>query len=922
MSMTTELPVAFTVLINTDDEKTPMVRKGVRPSWTGAILLLLILGFVQLAQAQLSGPPTANCHITDGTFTACPNGQAEWSDVQPLAFHATNSFLYVNQDAAHSFLYLLYDFPSRTAPLGPTESVQVNFSTVSPESGVPAFEKYKISIFANGQIQVVENGQTVTADRIAGTAGFGPSPNSAVPHLIAELQVPLTPGTGTVYSPDPLFWSASPPPPTPTPPPSPSPTPTPDPCPTDPGKTYNRCVKADLNNAQANATQAAIACGLAGALCSTPLGIPICGPAEIPLLIQSALFASLAAEIGRKLGGDPPGVDFTVPPDPNFTVIAQPATYSLSIPTSGLTAQEADAFNALAVNMQQLIALEQAETTALAREEGASLAGNTFWVNQQMQAARKFGGQAGVLYSQLPELQANIGAAFKAAGIQFTFTPNDVLTFLAEINPNSPPSEQQQQFVLAQNLVAQQLGISAANQALILPLLSSADPLAVEILGTGTFPASLSDPVIAATFKQLGAGLTQSAPSLFLMGTDAVSFHRDSTFAGQLWAHLGGNVAYVNDFGVRGVTTVDGRPVTGFSSVPPSLSDFSGLFFASPGTCCNDPATDASLGIATNASAIASFMAGSGGVAIEDFQGAPAWDSILGFSAAPGVTFGGSFPICSDPAVSTAAGVAAGFIGNGAGPNTYVDGCFIHQAYSDSFFAAQGFTSLMDASNLPSGSGVVLQKGSTGGPVLAPGSAATAALVQTNVNGDTVVDLRGVAPTDAPTLQDQIFMVVQSRIIQNPSLSAIQLTTQLVNSLPSSILPPDQAQAIIDAVTSALVPPPAVISGMPGSGCSLWPPNHKLVQVATVTAADAVGGVLPGSFTVTGTSNEPSNDPSDPEIVITPDGLGGFIVQLQADRLGTGTGRIYTITTTASNTAGLATISTATCTVPHDQGQN
>ena len=27
-----------------------------------------------------------------------------------------------------------------------------------------------------------------------------------------------------------------------------------------------------------------------------------------------------------------------------------------------------------------------------------------------------------------------------------------------------------------------------------------------------------------------------------------------------------------------------------------------------------------------------------------------------------------------------------------------------------------------------------------------------------------------------------------------------------------------------------------VISGMPGAGCSLWPPNHKMVQVATVTA--------------------------------------------------------------------------------------
>ncbi len=884
-----------------------------------AALFFLVLSKVDLAVAQVSGGPSANCHITDGQFTACPNGQEEWSDVQPLAFPATNSFLYVNQDASHGFLYLLYDFPFRTTPLGPTESVQVSFSTVSPESGVPAFEEYNISIFGNGQIQVLENGQTISPDRIVGAAGFGPSPNSAVPHVIAELQVPLTPGSGTVYSPDPLFWSATVPPP----PPSPPPPPPPPPCPTDPGKTYNRCVKADLNNGQANATQAAIATGLAASLCSTPVGIPICGPAEIPLWFQTALFASLAAEIGRKLGADPPGVNFAVPPDPNFTVIAQPATYSLSIPTSGLTAQEADAFNALAVNMQQLIALEQAETTALAREEGASLAGNTFWVNKQKQAALKFGGQAGVLYNQLPELLANIGAAFKAAGVQFTFTPNDVPALLAEINPNSPPSEQQQQFALALQTVVQQLAISDADQALILPVLSSVDPLAVETLGTGTFPGSLSDPVIASTFKQLGAGLVGNAPSsIFLLGTDAVSFHRDAAFAGQLWAHLGGDVAYINNFGVSGITTVDGQPVTGFSSVPSSLSGFSALFFASPGTCCSDPSTAGSLGITSNASAIASFLAGGGGVAIEDFQGTPAWDSILGFPSASGVTFGGSFPICSDPGVSTAAGVAAGFVGNAAGPNTYVDGCFIHQAYSDSFFAAQGFTSLIDASSFPSGSGVVLQKGSAGGTVSAPpGSAATAALVQANVNGDTVVDVRGVAPTDAPTLQDQIFMIVQSRIIQNPSLSASQLTTQLVNSLPPSILPPGQAQNIIDAVTSALVPPPPVISGMPGPGCSLWPPNHKLVQVATVTAADAVsGGLAPGSFNVTGTSNEPSNDPNDPEIVITPDGSGGFVVQLQAERLGTGTGRIYTLTATASNTDGVTTTSTATCTVPHDQG--
>lgn len=201
--------------------------------------------------------------------------------------------------------------------------------------------------------------------------------------------------------------------------------------------------------------------------------------------------------------------------------------------------------------------------------------------------------------------------------------------------------------------------------------------------------------------------------AIFLMGTDAVSFHRDAAFAAQLWSHLGANVAYVNNFGVLGATTVDGQPVTGFASVPSDLSGFSGLFLASPFSCCDDPATDSSLGITTNAPAILSFIAGGGVIAIENFQGVPFWDNILGFTSAPGVIAGAPFATCLDPGVSTTAGIAAGFAGNRAGPNTYVDGCFIHQVYSDSFFASQGFTSLIDTPVLPSGSGVVLQKGLT-----------------------------------------------------------------------------------------------------------------------------------------------------------------------------------------------------------------
>ena len=111
---------------------------------------------------------------------------------------------------------------------------------------------------------------------------------------------------------------------------------------------------------------------------------------------------------------------------------------------------------------------------------------------------------------------------------------------------------------------------------------------------------------------------------------------------------------------------------------------------------------------------------------------------------------------------------------------------------------------------------------------------------------------------------------------------------------------------------------PPVISGMPSAGCVLWPPNHHLVQVAVVTATDAETGIDPGSFAVDVVSNEPF-DPREPDIVITPGGDGALVVQLRADRLGGGKGRIYTLTASAADLAGNRVTSTATCRVPHDR---
>jgi len=112
------------------------------------------------------------------------------------------------------------------------------------------------------------------------------------------------------------------------------------------------------------------------------------------------------------------------------------------------------------------------------------------------------------------------------------------------------------------------------------------------------------------------------------------------------------------------------------------------------------------------------------------------------------------------------------------------------------------------------------------------------------------------------------------------------------------------------SVTVAIDKTKPVIAGMPADGCRLWPPNHKLVQVATVTAADGVSGLA--SFTVTATSSQPQGSP--PDVVILPSGPNRYVVQLRAERTG-GRDRTYTITANAGDIAGNTATAAATCTV-------
>jgi hypothetical protein len=1019
------------------------------------VLLVFVLGSMDISRAQVSSGPTSNCHVTDGQFTPCPNGKTEWSDVAPLPFPATNSYLYVNQDAAHAFLYLMYDFTFRTSPIGLSESVTVSFDTVSQDPGAPgpSFEHYDISIFGDGHLQVLANGQAEAPGRIIGAVGFHTSPNSATPHLMAELQVPLTPGVPTTYSPDPIFWSVTTPPTPPPPPPPPT-------CP--PLAACNKTqaqidtwkqeaaadiAKADfystLTKAKADADvqkalpacfvilsaligQAAVDAVSAAPEEAVTAALLAAGTDPVLLVFAAGALTALAANqaqgsaqflsdlkaLATAAAGLAPAVAEEVivasgsgpalaalylseaqsytnlandPPDPNFTVIATPTVPSLSLQPlttgSGFSSQLVNDLNSLLLNLEQQIALLRVIPTTINRVSGAVVAGNAFWQAQQARAAQNYASQLIPLLQTELTLEAALTNDFTAGGAVFTFSSNDVANALNLVKQNGLPP--------GVTTALAQLGLDAGEQAAALQTVLSTDPALVATLGNGAFPQALSDSsFISATNTAINAfaELAAAPPSNSLTPSLTVNIAGDYSAAGiGLRGKTGGTItisgipngasvqkAFLywgmldnNEHVSLSQMAFNGTPITGtrIGSGPDTCwgrtNSFTYRADVTPFVIGNGTYT------LTGVAIVGSILAeGASLVVIYQVAGAPSRTVIL---ADGNVVF---------PAVRSGTTSFAGF--TAAGPvsatTTFMVGDGQAQAFGASpvsFTGNLGTLSLLNlfsSNNGPlwdtdtfnispviglgssSGSATIALRSDcllwsaqafsvTTAPVTPIPVTATAAVVKTaattstpaatvaasvtSAAGDTVVNGRGLTPGDQPTISDKIEMIVLNRAIEGRTTSASDLTTQLVNSIPPNILPPSQAQSIIQAVISKLVvvdKAPPVIAGMPSAGCTLWPVDLKFVQVATVTASDLLSGVALGTFSVTGTSNEPS-DPSHPDILIKPNGSGGFAVQLRADRLGTGTGRIYTLTAQATDRAGNSVISTATCKVPHDQGK-
>jgi hypothetical protein len=104
--------------------------------------------------------------------------------------------------------------------------------------------------------------------------------------------------------------------------------------------------------------------------------------------------------------------------------------------------------------------------------------------------------------------------------------------------------------------------------------------------------------------------------------------------------------------------------------------------------------------------------------------------------------------------------------------------------------------------------------------------------------------------------------------------------------------------------------PPSIleVAAVPGV---LWPPNHKMVTVqVSANVADSCSASACSIKSVV--SSEP--DPGDPDWQI----VDQDTVLLRAERLGSGPGRTYTVSTSCQDAAGNANIGTVTVQVPHD----
>jgi enediyne biosynthesis protein E4 len=129
----------------------------------------------------------------------------------------------------------------------------------------------------------------------------------------------------------------------------------------------------------------------------------------------------------------------------------------------------------------------------------------------------------------------------------------------------------------------------------------------------------------------------------------------------------------------------------------------------------------------------------------------------------------------------------------------------------------------------------------------------------------------------------------------------------------------DTDEVIIEVVDTT--PPELTVELDPNI---LWPPNHKMVNIAATVSVNDICDPNPTWTLVSIKSNEPEEGPGKknyPDIEGEETGTSDTEFKLRAERLGNENGRIYTITYQVVDASGNVNLAETSVIVPHDMGQ-
>jgi hypothetical protein len=123
-------------------------------------------------------------------------------------------------------------------------------------------------------------------------------------------------------------------------------------------------------------------------------------------------------------------------------------------------------------------------------------------------------------------------------------------------------------------------------------------------------------------------------------------------------------------------------------------------------------------------------------------------------------------------------------------------------------------------------------------------------------------------------------------------------------------------------VTTSVDTAPPTIASMTATPDILWPPDHRLLPVTvTFAASDDCSSAPPLCKIIAVASNEPVNGPGDGNTAPDWEITEGLVVLLRAERAGSASGRVYTITGECVDASQNRTTKTVRVTVPHDRAR-